>query len=67
MAFIPGETEAVAALRVLADYLHDPLRLTLKAGKTDYVAVEQRLEFLGFRLSSGAIKIQPGAVRWLPQ
>ncbi len=60
VALVPSEAEAVAALRVLADYLAEPLRLTLKQGKTDYVAVQSGVDFLGFRLRVETIEIQPG-------
>jgi len=54
-----GEEEALRALRVLGDFLHDPLHLAIKPAKTNHATVETGIDFLGFRLTPQAITVQP--------
>jgi group II intron reverse transcriptase/maturase len=58
LIFAPSEAEALRALRVLGDYLHDPLHLTLKPAKTDYGPVDAGIDFLGFRLTTRTMQVQ---------
>lgn len=60
LIFTPGETEALHALQVLGDYLHDPLRLAIKPAKTNHTPVESGIDFLGFRLTLQTIQVQAG-------
>jgi RNA-directed DNA polymerase len=60
LIFTLGETEALRALQVLGDYLHDPLHLTLKPAKTNHVPVDAGVDFLGFRLTTRTVQAQPG-------
>jgi group II intron reverse transcriptase/maturase/CRISPR-associated endonuclease Cas1 len=58
LLFAPGEAEALRALQVLGDYLHDPLHLALKPAKTDYAPVDAGVDYLGFRLTAKTIQVQ---------
>lgn len=60
LIFAPSEAEALRALQVLGDYLHDPLHLTLKPAKTNHVPVDAGVDFLGFRLTTETVQVQPG-------
>lgn len=59
LIFAPSEAEALRALQVLGDYLHDPLHLTLKPAKTSHAPVDAGIDFLGFRLTAKTIQAQP--------
>ncbi len=50
--------EAEVALRLMADFLHAVLRLSLKPAKTQYCAVAQGVSFLGFVLDDRHVRIQ---------
>lgn len=56
--FTANEAEAIDALKILGDFLHNPLKLELKPGKTNYVSIETGFDFLGFRLDSKGIEVQ---------
>ena len=50
--------EAETALRLMADFLHAVLRLSLKPAKTQYCAIAQGVGFLGFVLDDRQIRVQ---------
>jgi group II intron reverse transcriptase/maturase len=62
LVFAADEPKALDALRAMATFLHDPLRLALKPAKTAHVRVTEGVDFLGFRLSGGSVAIQPDKV-----
>lgn len=59
LLFAPSEAEALRALQVLGDFLHDPLRLTIKPAKTHYGPVDNGVDYLGFQLTTKTIQTHP--------
>lgn len=59
VVFAPDEPRALEALHTLGEFLHEPLHLSLKPAKTNHVRVEDGLDFLGFRLTTSSVMIQP--------
>jgi len=53
-----SEDEAVKGLKMMSDFLNNPLHLQLMPAKTNYVAVKDGFGFLGFTLYHDGIEIQ---------
>jgi len=58
-----SEESAKGAVRGLADFLRDVLRLELKPAKTSYVAASAGFDFLGFRIASDSIVVKEAKVQ----
>ena len=52
------KAEAEVALRLMTDFLHSVLRLSLKPAKTQYCPIAQGAGFLGFMLDDRQVRIQ---------
>jgi group II intron reverse transcriptase/maturase/CRISPR-associated endonuclease Cas1 len=57
--FAKDEPQALEALHMLGEFLHEPLHLGLKPAKTSHVRIDDGVDFLGFRLTQTTVTIQP--------
>ncbi len=53
-----SQEEAQRALKVLENFLLDPLHLELKPAKTNYVPVAGGFEFLGFKIKKDSLEVK---------
>jgi CRISPR-associated protein Cas1 len=54
-----SQEEAQRALKVLENFLLNPLRLELKPAKTNYVSVVEGFDFLGFKIKKDSLEVKP--------
>lgn len=53
-----SKEDAEQALKVMSEFLFDPLRLELKPAKTNYVALSDGFDYLGFSIREDGIRIK---------